>query len=138
MLRRLLGDEAFFNGLRRFYDERKYQKAGTDDVQRAFEVESGRDLARFFDRWIYGTGIPRVRYRTMVSPAGVVVRLTQANDTVFDLPVTVTVVYGDGRTEDVMVPLTEPSVERTIATRGAVREVQVNRDYAALAEFEGE
>ena len=62
MLRRLLGDEAFFRGLRRFYDGRRFQKAGTDDLERAMEAESGRVLDRFFERWIYGTDIPRIRY----------------------------------------------------------------------------
>src|SRR5258705_3059675 len=33
MLRRFIGDEAFFNGLRRFYGEQKFRKAGTDDLQ---------------------------------------------------------------------------------------------------------
>ena len=62
MLRRLLGDEVFFSGLRRFYTDRRYQKAGTEDFERAIEAESGRMLDRFFERWIYGTGIPRIRY----------------------------------------------------------------------------
>ena len=56
MLRRLVGDETFFRGLRRFYDDRRFQKAGTDDFERAMEEESGRSLDRFFERWIYGTG----------------------------------------------------------------------------------
>ena len=64
MLRRLLGDDVFFAGLRRFYADRRYQKAGTEDLERAFEAESGRVLDRFFERWIYGTDIPRVRYST--------------------------------------------------------------------------
>jgi hypothetical protein len=136
MLRRLLGDDAFFNGLRRFYDERKYQKAGTDDVQRAFELESGRDLTRFFERWIYGTGIPRVTYRLDTDAAGVTVRFAQTGPELFDVPVTVSIVYADGRTDDVVVAITEAAVERQIPTQGAVREVQVNRDGGALAEFE--
>ncbi len=32
-----------------------FQKAGTDDCERAIEEESGRALDRFFERWIYGT-----------------------------------------------------------------------------------
>ena len=63
MLRRLLGDEVFFRGLRRFYMDRRYQKAGTEDFERAMEAESGRVLDRFFERWIYGSGIPRVKLR---------------------------------------------------------------------------
>ena len=58
MLRRLLGDEVFFRGVRRFYDECKFRKAGTEDLRRAFEAESGRSLESFFERWIYGTDLP--------------------------------------------------------------------------------
>src|SRR5262249_15012657 len=60
MLRRLVGDEAFFNGLRRFYQESRFKKVGTDDVRKAFEAQSGQSLERFFDRWILRAGIPQV------------------------------------------------------------------------------
>ena len=136
MLRRLLGDDVFFSGLRRFYADRRYQKAGTEDLERALEAESGRVLDRFFERWIYGTDIPRVRYNTSLGDGTVKVRFEQAADLVFDLPVTVTLTYANGRTTDVVVPLTEAVVERSIPTTDLVRQVQVNRDSAALAEFE--
>jgi hypothetical protein len=136
MLRRLLGDQTFFSGLRRFYEDRRYQKAGTEDLERAFEAESGRVLDRFFERWIYGTDIPRIRYNTTIGNGAVNVRFEQAADLVFDLPVTVTITYANGRTSDVMVALTEAVVERSIPTTDLVRQVQVNRDSAALAEFE--
>jgi hypothetical protein len=135
MLRRLLGDEAFFNGLRRFYADRRYQKAGTEDFERAMEAESGRTLDRFFERWIYGTAIPRVTYRSTIADKSVGIRFEQLGDLVFDLPVTVTLVYADGRTTDVMVPVTEKTVEQTIPTEGGVRQVQINRDSAAIAEL---
>jgi hypothetical protein len=137
MLRRLVGDETFYRGLRRFYDDRRFQKAGTDDFERAMESESGRSLDRFFERWIYGTGIPRVAYRSSVGPNEVRLRFEQPADQVFDLPVTVTLTGADGRTRDVVVELSEAVVETTIRTDGTVRQVQVNRDNAALAEFEG-
>ena len=136
MLRRLLGDTAFFNGLKRFYTERRYQKAGTEDLERALENESGRVLDRFFERWIYGTEIPRVRYSSTISPATVSVKFEQLGDLVFDLPVTVTLTYASGRTTDVVVPLTEAVVERAIPVTEMVRQVQINRDSAAIAEFE--
>jgi hypothetical protein len=136
MVRRLLGDETFFAGLRRFYEDRRYQKAGTEDLERAFEAVSGRVLDRFFERWIYGTDIPRVRYSTTIGNGAVNVRFEQAADLVFDLPVTVTITYANGRTTDVVVPVTEAVVERSIPTSDLVRQVQVNRDWAALAEFE--
>jgi hypothetical protein len=136
MLRRLVGDDAFFSGLRRFYMDRRYQKAGTEDFERAMEAVSGRTLDRFFERWVYGTEIPRVTFSSTISPGDVMVRFEQLGDLVFDLPVTVTLAYADGRTIDVVVPVTEKQVEHKIATDGIVRQVQINRDSAAIANFE--
>jgi len=136
MLRRLLGDEVFFRGLRRFYMDRRYQKAGTEDFERAMEAESGRVLDRFFERWIYGNGIPRVRYRTQIGDRQVVLTFEQTGEQIFDLPVTVTLTYADGRTVNVMVPVTEAKVERTVPTEGAVRRIQINQDWASVAEFD--
>jgi aminopeptidase N len=115
--------------------DRRYQKAGTEDFERAMEAESGRVLDRFFERWIYGSGIPRVRYETQIGDKQIVVRFAQAGDQVFDIPVTLTITYADGRTVNVVVPVTDGEVERTVPTDGAVRRVQVNQDSAAIAEF---
>ena len=136
MLRRLVGDETFFRAVRRFYTEQKFQKAGTEDLRRTFEAESGRPLERFVDRWIYGAELPRIRYTRVVSAGAVDVRFEQIGDLVFDLPVTVTITYADGRTQDVVVPVTERRVDWTVPTNGTVRQVQINRDNAAIAEFD--
>ena len=136
MLRGLVGDDVFFRGLRRFYMDRRYQKAGTEDFERVMEAESGRVLDRFFERWIYGSSIPRVRYHTTVGERDVRVRFEQTGNLVFDLPVTVTLTYADGRIVNVMVPVTEMEVERSIPIDDVVRRVQINSDGAALAEFD--
>jgi hypothetical protein len=136
MLRQLLGDETFFRGVRLFYEDRRYQKAGTDDLERAMEIASGRVLDRFFERWIYNATIPRLSYRSTIDGKGVTIEFEQLGDTVFDIPVTVRLVLADGRTRDVMVPVTDRQVARSIPSDTPVREVQVNRDFAALAEFD--
>lgn len=136
MLRRLVGDDAFFNGLRRFYYEQKFEKAGTDDLQRAFEAETGRSFDRFFERWIYGSALPRLRYASRIEDGAVTVRFEQMTDLDFDLPVTVTISYADGRTADVVVPVTEHEVVKRIPVEGVVRGVQINKDSAALAHFD--
>jgi hypothetical protein len=60
MLRRLVGEDAFFRGLRRFYQDSRFKKVGTDDVRKAFEAESGQPLERFFERWIMTAGVPQI------------------------------------------------------------------------------
>jgi hypothetical protein len=136
MLRRLLGDETFLRGLRLFYEDRRYQKAGTEDLERAMEAASGRVLDRFFDRWIYNAELPRLSYRSTIDDRSVTVEFEQAGNLIFDVPVTVRLVYMNGQTHDVMVPVTDQRVVRSIPTESPVREVQINRDFAALAEFE--
>jgi hypothetical protein len=134
MLRRLVGDEAFFAGLREFYAEHRYRKAGTDDLQRAMEKASGLRLERFFERWIFDVTLPRVRFTTATTESELIVRYEQAGD-VFDVPVTATVQYTDGRTEEHVVLVTEAAGERRFPLAGALRSVDFNRDEAALGTF---
>jgi aminopeptidase N len=136
MLRRLVGDESFFEGLRLFYQDRRYQKAGTEDLERAMEQASGRTLDRFFEQWIYGAEMPRLSYRTAMGDGSVTVTFEQTGAQVFDLPVTVRVVMANGQFADTLVPIGEKTVSRSIAVAGPVRDVQINPDFGALAEFE--
>ena len=137
MLRRLMGDDAFFAGLREFYATWRYNKAGTDDFRVAMEKAGGRPLERFFDRWIYGAGIPTVRFSSQVEGAQLRVRFEQdPKEEVFDIPVAVTISYTDGTSEDVIVKLTEATTEMMIPLKGTMRGVDVNKDGGALAEIE--
>lgn len=58
MLRRRLGDEAFFRGLRDYYNSHRDGNATTEDLRGALEKSSGKNLKTFFARWIYGAGHP--------------------------------------------------------------------------------
>jgi hypothetical protein len=70
MLRRMMGDDAFFRGLRRFYLDSRFSKVGTDDVKKAFETEYGKPLDRFFERWIMNSGVPQIVVSHTVSGTG--------------------------------------------------------------------
>jgi hypothetical protein len=136
MLRQLIGDEAFFAGLRKFYWESRFMKVGTDEVREAFEATSGRALGRFFDRWIREFAIPTVRYSTTVQGDTLVATFEQDANAVHDLPVTVTIRYASGDRQDVVVPLAEASTTARLPLKGPVRGVEVNEDNASLARFE--
>jgi aminopeptidase N len=58
MLRTRLGDEAFFKGLRDYYNAHREANVTTEDLRRALEKSSGKNLKEFFDRWVYGAGHP--------------------------------------------------------------------------------
>lgn len=134
MLRRLVGDDIFFAGVQRFYTEWRFRKAGTDDFRAAMEAVAGRDLAPFFEAWIYRTAIPVLRFSYETGPSSAVLRFEHRAD-VIPVPVTVTVTYTDGLTEEFVVPVLERVIERTIPLKGPVRAIEANRDNAALAEI---
>jgi hypothetical protein len=133
MLRRLLGDEVFFKGVRRFYSTWRFKKAGTEDVKAAFEAESGRQLDRFFNQWIYGSSLPRVKFTYTSEPDAVNVRFEQVGET-FDVPITVTLAYANTST-DVTLSLSEQTTTRRIPVSGTLRGVYANRDNAAPVVF---
>lgn len=135
MLRRFVGDEAFFRGVRQFYEEWRFRKAGTDDFRVAMERASRRDLAAFFEGWIYGASVPRVRFHHQQAEKGVLVRF-EHRDEVVHVPITVTITYASGEVQQVVVPVTERVVERTIPVHGPVRKVEANADNGSLAEIE--
>ena len=131
MLRRWVGDDAFFRGLRALYAQSRYTKIGTRHVQRAFEAESGLDLSRFFEGWIRTSDIPRLRASFEPAGASVTVRLDQIGP-VMDVPVTVTVVYASGATDDHLVKLSQGSTFVKLPASGPVRSIELNRDEQAL------
>jgi hypothetical protein len=140
MLRGLIGDDAFFAGLRRFYHQWRFQRAGTDGLQLAFEIESGRSLGRFFDRWIHGTALPELRFsshtETTANGEEIVLRFEQLTEPLFDLPVRVDLTYRSGEADTVVVPVRDRVTEVRVPALGRVRRIEVNRDEVALATIE--
>jgi hypothetical protein len=137
MMRQLVGDEVFFRGIQRFYLGSRFRKVGSEDFRVAMEMESGRSLQRFFERWVYSAEVPQVRFTWRTEPADggqttAVLRFEQAGS-VFDLPVTVTLDYADGRSEDVVVPVTDAVVETPVPLRGPLRGASISRRDSALA-----
>jgi aminopeptidase N len=63
MLRRELGDVAFWAGVREYLQAHAYGLVETNDLQRALESVSGRSLERFFDSWVYRPGHPDLKVK---------------------------------------------------------------------------
>jgi hypothetical protein len=135
MLRRLVGDEAFFEGLRGFYNDWRFRKAGTDDFRKAMERVSGRSLEQFFEEWIFSDAIPTVSFNYKEIDESVALRFEQRG-VAMEFPLTVRLNYRSGESEELVVPLADRLTERTVPLRGPLRSIDVNEDYAALARVE--
>jgi hypothetical protein len=135
MLRRLVGDEAFFGGARSFLEEHRYGRATTEDLRAALEEASGRDLEPYFERWIYSTGLPTLRWseRRARTPDGyqTTVRV-QPRDLPGPLPLEIRVRTEEGWDAREVV-LDPAGGSWTIDSQEPVRDVRVNEDRGILA-----
>jgi aminopeptidase N len=88
MLRRKIGDENFWNGMRLFYETYRNKNVLTIDFQRIMEKTSNTDLSEFFRQWLYTTGQPELKITNRKGKKGtyeITVEQTQKNIFKFDL-----------------------------------------------------
>ena len=53
-LRKTIGDDAFFKGFKKYFEENIYKIAQPENLIGAFEKASGKDLMSFFNTWLDG------------------------------------------------------------------------------------
>ena len=103
MLRGVMGDEAWWKGIRGYVSANKLLVVETDDFRKAMEVASGKDLKWFFDQWAYKAGHPELKVRWRYEDADKTVRVqvqqTQHLDEqtpLFRLPTTLEITENSG------------------------------------------
>lgn len=81
MLRKTLGDQTFFEGLRNYLNETDFQYdfVETSNFQNSIETTSGENLDVFFDQWILGEGYPNIDVKWMATEDGLYVHLSQTS-----------------------------------------------------------
>jgi aminopeptidase N len=60
MLRKYVGDDAFFASLKLYLEKNKFKTAEAHDLRLAFEEITGEDLNWFFNQWYYAKGHPEL------------------------------------------------------------------------------
>ncbi|MES2267736.1 MAG: M1 family metallopeptidase [Bacteroidota bacterium] len=61
MLRRKIGDGAFWKGIQAYYKQYNGSNANTDDLRVVMENASGTDLKQFFTQWLREAGHPQLK-----------------------------------------------------------------------------
>lgn len=85
MLRGVVGDEAFWRGLRSYHARHQYGNALTDDFRLALEEASGTSLEWFFRQWLEQSDYPVVRaqWRWQAAQRQVVMHVQQTQERSF-------------------------------------------------------
>jgi aminopeptidase N len=74
MLRRQLGDSLFWRGINDYTTRNSFATVVSEDLRASLERMSGRNLADFFRKWVYGAGFPA--FRVSYTYSGATRRLT--------------------------------------------------------------
>jgi len=97
MLRKAVGDSAFFKALNLYLNTNKFSNADAGQLRLAMETVSGKDLNWFFNQWYYGSGHPKldISYKYDDAAKKAIVTINQTQDgNVFKLPIAIDVYNG--------------------------------------------
>ena len=81
MLAQELGEGLFWECVRHYLDRHAYASVVTDDLRRAIEDVSGRNLEWFFDQWVHHGGHPVLRVEVKPEKKGVALTIVQTHAT---------------------------------------------------------
>jgi aminopeptidase N len=133
MLRRQLGDAAFFKGLNLYLTQHAFQAVEAHDLRLAMEQVSGHDLNGFFNQWFFAKGHPELVIAVDYSqPENLLLRFSQVQDSfefpVFQLPITVSWYEGEVRKTKI-VQLTKAQQEVALENGYPISLVYVNEGH---------
>src|SRR6266704_506595 len=139
MLRKRLGDEAFFRGLRNYYQAHAEANATTEDLRDALEKASGQNLHDFFTRWIYGSGHPIYEVSSASMELGraggfltITLKQTQSGDAFLD-PVPIEITSGSEKKRIVIRPEGKIATAR-VRIGGGHPSIEIDPDGTLLKE----
>lgn len=81
MLRRYVGDAAFFEGIKNYLNQFGHKNVETDDFRQVMSESSGKDLEAWFAQWVYKPGHLILQSAWTYQDGRVELKLKQAQDT---------------------------------------------------------
>lgn len=137
MLRGVIGDEAFWQGITEYYGEFQLGNALTGDLQRVMERVSDKELSWFFDQWIYQAGHPVYEGTWKATKKKVTLNLTQKQEFLFEMPLEVGIYYegeAEPRIEQIVVKEREGKFEFAVESGSKVEKVVLDPNVWVLME----
>jgi aminopeptidase N len=144
MLRFVLGDAAFYRGIKNYLadPELAFAYAKTPQLQAHLEAASGLDLTEFFNDWIYNEGYPTYRINTVQEEVGrikIVINQSQSHPSVsyFEMPVPLRLTGATGESQDVLLQNTFDGQEFIVPVGFDVTGVQVDPEHNIISANNG-
>ena len=110
MLRKYVGDEAFWRSLNVYLTQNKFKSVEIDQLRLAFEQITGEDLRWFFNQWFLQAGHPAIRVSHRYDNGQVMLTTKQVNDSanfVYRLPLKVAI-WSNGKRQIFPILIDQP------------------------------
>lgn len=138
-LRKWLGDEAFFAGLKLYLNTHRHQPVESEQLCRAFFEASGINCEAFWDQWINKPGHPVIEWTKKVDGGRITLTVKQVQDTkdgtpIYVIPSEVGVISG-GRMMRYPVQLNAATQDIVLPFNGKVDAVILDPDHNFLREL---
>ncbi len=125
MLRKELGDDLFWKGIRSYYDKYKYSNALSEDFEHVMETVSGKDLSTFFKQWLYQSGHPKLAV-TWGFKDDLTIEINQTQKPLFTFPLDIKINYQDGSSSIVTKTVTEQVLKTIIPVTKNVSSIELD------------
>ncbi|MDX2172164.1 MAG: M1 family metallopeptidase [Bacteroidota bacterium] len=141
MLRKAVGDDAFFASLKNYLETNKFKTGEIHQLRLAFEQTTGKDMNWFFNQWFLNNGRPKitVTQNYNVSQGTVELTVEQNQDfkkvPLYTLPIDIDI-YVNGKAERTRIVVTEQKQTFIIKTSGAPQLVNFDAERQLLCDLD--
>ncbi|MBO3698645.1 M1 family metallopeptidase [Roseivirga sp. E12] len=135
MLRKEVGDEVFWKGIKTYYNKFKYSNALTEDLKEVFEEASGKDLDQFFKQWIYTAGQPEIEFSWTYKGKKLNIFTAQDQSELFEFDLEFLIIFDDGSTQKETLSITDEYESFKVKSKKKPAEIVLDPDTWLL--FQG-
>ena len=119
MLRHVMGDDAFFEGMQNYFEEYKYGNVITAEHQAQMEAVYGSSLDWYYQEWVYDQGHPEYDFEwdivtTDETLITVWVTQNQSNAPIFTMPVDL--YFSDGNSDTTVIVWNDEEYQEFVIT----------------------
>ncbi|MEJ7736421.1 MAG: M1 family metallopeptidase [Chitinophagaceae bacterium] len=140
MLCKYIGEEAFHQGIRDYYQRFLNSNATTADLRMAFERASGKDLKEFFNQWLYQGGNIQLKgtwaYNAKAKMIVIELQQVQPEKYVFNMPLEIGIQSGaEGAEKIEVINLDKRKIKISIPSEKMPKDVVLDPGTKLLAQW---
>ncbi|MFA5297611.1 MAG: M1 family metallopeptidase [Lutibacter sp.] len=135
MLRKKIGNENFWKGIKTYYEKFKFSNASTSDFKKVMAEVSGENLDVFFTQWLQKAGHPILKTSWIYNNNMLHLIIQQTQETSFQFPMDIELIYADGTSEIKTIEVSPIEIPFEIPVQKEVKKINFDPNSWLLFEI---